>query len=71
MFQGNTPLFTAESVNELQKLLNLLSTMLKAQLLNTPVVTVQLSLSLCSGLRDSVETYLTERSAAFSLHSNE
>jgi len=52
MFQGNTPLFTAESVNEeLQKLLNLLSTTFKAQLLNTPVITVQLSLSLCSNLQ--------------------
>jgi len=58
MFQGNIPLFTAESVNEeLQKLLNLLSTMFTAQLLNTPVITVQLSLSLCTDLQDSVETY--------------
>jgi hypothetical protein len=58
MFQGNTPLFTAESAEqELQKPLNLLSSMFKAQLLNTPVITVQLSLSLCSDLQDSVETY--------------
>jgi len=44
MFQGNTP-FTVGSVNvELQKLLKLLSTMINAQLLNTPVITVQLSI---------------------------